>query len=323
MLRKTTYLILLAAIISCERIANVSPERIGISAGTEEMSVISRASAVPYSNKDTLKSAVWFSTSSTQFPHNPQSPTNLPCRTEMKFIGSAITYADFTPKDSSTPLILTYPTGENTPVYCVGFYPTTGWECSDNVNVRHAINGNEDLMFADVIDGTWNHHFQSQNYKHILTWIKVNVCAMTMETARQWGKVTNITIKTRNSLKIDLSKNREKVSYDGDYQQLTVYNNQDGIDLNLTSRDMGTVFCSPETEYLITITTTKYGEKSLTVKLTDLNYEELTDANEATGKLFIISLYFNPFSIVEGTCTLNYWNDQNEDLYMKPPQENN
>lgn len=37
----------------------------------------------------------------------------------------------------------------------------------------------------------------------------------------------------------------------------------------------------------------------------------------AWGKLFILSLYFTPFNIIEGTCTLNYWNDQNEDLYLQ------
>ena len=50
---------------------------------------------------------------------------------------------------------------------------------------------------------------------------------------------------------------------------------------------------------------------------TDLDYEPLTSLSEAAGKLFIISLYFSPFNVIEGTCTLNYWNDQNEDLYMK------
>ena len=327
MLRKFTYIILLALIASCERIGNAGTECIGVSAGIGELVSTTRAAAVPFrgtapSEDNVLESAVWFSTDKTKFLHNPVSPTYLPAHTEITFESSAITYADYTPAGSDTPYSLTYPV-DNTPVYCVGFHPADGWNCTDGVNVSHAVNGSHDIMFAEQIEGTWDEHFQTLNYRHLLTWVKVSVCAMTMETARQWGNVTNVTIKTKSNLNVDLSKASDKVTYGGEDQYLTVYNNADGMDLSLTSKEVGSVFCTPATEYEVTIKTKNSAQKTLTVKLSDLDYTEITSPDQAVGKLFILSLYFNPFNIIEGTCTLNYWNDQNEDLYMTPPSGSN
>lgn len=325
MSRKFTYIIILAAVVSCERLGDAEAERIGVSAGVSEL-VVTRAAADPFmgsapSEDNVLESAVWFSNSKTAFPHAPVSPTYLPCHTEIAFESSAITYADYTPAGSATPFSLTYPV-DNSPVYCVGFHPADGWQCADGVNVSHAINGQDDLMFASAIEGTWDKHFKSLDYKHLLTWVKVSVCAMTMETARQWGKVTDVTIKCKSRLDINLSKSSANVTYGGEPQYMTIFNDPAGKELNLTSQELGSVLCDPATEYEVTIKTQNSTPKTLTVKLTDLDYNELTSPDQAAGKLFILSLYFNPFNIIEGTCTLNYWNDQNEDLFLTPPAGN-
>ena len=326
MLRKFKYIILFAALAACERVENPGTGLIGVSAGTGEFVSATRANAVPFkgtvpSEDNPLESTVWFSTEMTRFMHNPVPPTYLPCHTGITFESSAITYADYIPEGSNTPCSLTYPI-YNTPVYCVGFHPADGWNCTDGINVTHPINGSEDLMFAEPIMGTWDQHFNTLNYKHQLTWIKVSVSAMTMETASQWGKVTNVTLKSRSSLNIDLSNNAEKVSYGGEYQVMTVYDDPAGLSLNLTSQEVGSVFCAPETEYEISIKTENSVWKVLTVKLSDLDYKYITSPDQAVGKLFILSLYFNPFNVIEGTCTLNYWNDQNEDLFLTPPAGN-
>lgn len=141
---------------------------------------------------------------------------------------------------------------------------------------------------------------------------------MTMEAARQWGGVTDITISSKDGMEIDLSKTVDKVSYIGNDIDIKTFENAEGLLPSLTSTEAGSVFCSPATEYTVKIKTTNYpGGKDITIKLTNLDYQPLTSSSEAAGKLFIISLYFSPFNVIEGTCTLNYWNGQNEDLYMK------
>ena len=328
MMRKFTYFVILAVIVSCGRLDSKEGDVIGISASIASTGISTSSTrstsdvseAKPYRGTtptagNSLKAAVWFSDSPTRFDHAPAQPTYLPCRTKMEFESSAIKYADYKPSEDSDPISLRYPT-DNDPVYCIGLYPDEGWNSTDGVNITHEINGSDDLMFADVIDGTWDEQMSNQQYGHLLTWIKVSVCAMTMETKEHWGKVKQITIKSKSNVNIDLSSNTERVTYGGADQQITVFNDPTGIELNLTSKEVGSVFCSPATEYEVCITTENYSQKIETIKLSDLNYTEITDKDQTIGKLFILSLYFNPFKIIEGTCTLNYWNDQNEDLFL-------
>jgi hypothetical protein len=237
----------------------------------------------------------------------------------MKFEGESVTYADYdeNPKDNDPAISLKYP-NNNDPVYCIGLHPASGWNSDDGVKISHAITGAEDLMFADQITGTWNSHFPKQQYSHLLTWIKINFCAMTMEAARQWGGVTEITISSKDKLEIDLAKTSDKVTFSENVINIKTFKNAEGVLPSLTSTEAGSVLCSPATQYTVKIKTTNYPDgKVIPIKLTNLDYQPLTSSSEAVGKLFIISLYFSPFNVIEGTCTLNYWNDQNEDLYMK------
>ena len=141
---------------------------------------------------------------------------------------------------------------------------------------------------------------------------------MTMEAARQWGGVTEITISSKDKLEINLAETGDKISYIGNDIEIKTFEKAEGVLPSLTSTEAGSVLCSPATEYTVKIKTTNYpGGKDIPISLTNLDYQPLTSSSEAVGKLFIISLYFSPFNVIEGTCTLNYWNDQNEDLYMK------
>ena len=329
-MRKTAYILALILLASCSGLEDTSVDSIGLKASIglmDSKAPGTKAEAVPYEGTaptpdNPLNAGVWFSLDRHKFIHAPSGGTNLPCHTEMTFTSDAATYADYTPAGSSTPVSLKYPT-DNASVYCVGFHPASGWDTTDGVTVTHAITGSEDLMFADIIEGTWNTHFTSQQYSHLLTWVKVSVCAMTMETAKQWGNVTDVRISSRSTVAVDLSKDSNRISYSG-IQEIPAYNGPaEGIELNLTNKDIGSVFCIPETKdgkavVSVSITTSNYGTKTVDVPLSDLNYVPLTSADQTIGKLFILSLYFNPFSLIEGTCTLNYWNDQNEDLYLTP-----
>lgn len=326
--RKLLYIILLIASWSCSKIDETADRLICLSAGIADLEVSTRAAVIgtPYrgsvpSESNQLNAAVWFSTTPYDYDHSPEYPAYLPCRTTMTFKGESVTYADYDddPTDNKPAVSLKYPTISNTPVYCIGMHPASGWSSDDGVKITHAITGSEDLMFADQISGTWNSHLPKQQYSHLLTWVKINFCAMTMEAARQWGGVTEITISSKDGLEIDLSKETNKVSYTGNDIEIKTFESAAGVLPSLTSTEAGSLFCSPSTQYTVTIKTTNYPEgKVVPITLTDLDYQPLTSPSEAVGKLFIISLYFNPFNVLEGTCTLNYWNGQNEDLYMKP-----
>ena len=317
---------MLAVLWSCSRIDDNSDRFIGLSAGVADMEVSTRSAVTgtPYSGSapsetDSLNAAVWFSTTPGLFPHAPKFPAYLPCRTTINFKSESLTYADYdeNPKDNDPAISLKYP-NNNDPVYCIGLHPASGWKSDNGVQISHAITGAEDLMFADQITGTWNSHFPKQQYSHLLTWIKINFCAMTMEAARQWGGVTEITISSKDKLKIDLAKTGDKVTFSENIINIKTFENAEGVLPSLTSTEAGSVLCSPATQYTVKIKTTNYPDgKVIPIFLTNLDYQPLTSSSEAVGKLFIISLYFSPFNVIEGTCTLNYWNDQNEDLYMK------
>ena len=323
---KIIYMTLLAVLWSCSRIDDTENRFIGLSADVADMEVSTRSAVTgtPYSGSapsetNPLNAAVWFSTTPGVFTHEPAYPAYLPCRTTMEFEGESVTYADYDedPTDNDPAISLKYPNNNN-PVYCIGLHPASGWNSDNGVKISHAITGAEDLMFADQITGTWNSHFPKQQYSHLLTWVKINFCAMTMEAARQWGGVTEITISSKDKLEIDLAETGEKVSYVGNDIKITTFEKADGLLPSLTSTEAGSVLCSPATQYTVKIKTTNYPDgKVIPVILTDLDYQPLASSSEAVGKLFIISLYFSPFNVIEGTCTLNYWNGQNEDLYMK------
>ena len=335
-MKRAAYILLLV-LASCSKPDGTDGELIAIRADIRQMennSKGTKAVADPYrgstpTEENPLKAAVWFSVDPASFIHSPADGTNLPCHTEMTFVSNAMTYADYIPAGSQTPVSLKYPTTDNTPVYCVGFHPSTGWDKPDGgtegVNVTHVIDGTEDLMFADVIQGTWDEHFnESQQYSHLLTWVKLTACAMTMETAEQWGKVTDVQVTSdKSTVDIDLSKNTGKISYGGSPVKIQGNVPAEGVELSLTSKEIGSVFCIPKVKdgkvvVTVDIKTSKYETKTLDVTLMDLNYNPLTSVDQAIGGLFILSLYFSPFNLIEGTCTLNYWNDQNEDLYLTP-----
>lgn len=319
MMKKGFYIILICilASVSCTKEDIASRGRISLRAGIYESTVISKAATSnnPFKNNtpsqnNPLEAAVWFSTSNNNFANNPVAPTYLPCRTSILFTSEAASYASTGEND------LKYPT-DDSKVYCLGLYPKSGWESEDNINISHDINGIDDLMFADVIEGSWNSHFQSQTYNHLLTWIKLSVCAMTTETAAHWGKIKSISVSSKSKLNINLNEAGEnRITYSGE-QNIIAYQDDTGMELSLTSQEAGSIFCSPSKTYTVSIVTDKDITKTIDINLSDLNYEPLESDSQAKGKLFVLSLYFTPFNVIEGACTLNYWNDQSEDLYLQ------
>lgn len=330
MMKRFTYILLFGAILlsGCSKLADDQDKRIsvGIGIGNIDAATKTAANAQEF-NQSMISSdkkfvpALWFTTSTEKvFQKDNETVADMfPCRTTVEFENTSPKYV----KHNETDLI--YPTiGENTPVYCVGLYPSTGWYSEDGINAHHDINGSEDLMFAPLIEGSWTNRFGIQTYNHLLTWIKINVCATTLETARQWGSITTVEVETADQVHINLSSGDisyspsvEPIDGESNANYIQSYNNPKGKELSLTSSQVGSIFCSPATNYNIKITMKDGVSRTVTVPLKDLYGINLSDAKQSIGKLYIINLYFKPFDIVEGKSSLYYWNNKNEELYLQ------
>lgn len=291
-----------------------------------------------------INATVWFSTDPGKFRKGPKDKsTNIPGHYEIDFHGEAAVFPNVT-NENERPR---YPIPDNNEtvqdVYCVGFYPSTGWEYVEGnpSKATHKITGFDDLMFAPPIKGNWNNHFDRQKFLHLLTWLKVCVCATTTEAGNYWGKLKKITLKdVPSGLQInDLSKmqseyivNNDKLILtdgdDGDVSPLYEYDDNgekkeydvdimdedsgmdSGIDLGINIQDVGSIFCYPQLSYTFEIVCEK-GTVTKEIPLRSLS----GIIGFPAGMQYVLTLYFHPFNVVEGVCTLNAWDAQNEDLY--------
>ena len=330
-------IILLAVTLacSCSKWMKGDEATIKVSAVIRDMSVSTKAQADPFkgtypTEDNILESKVLFSYDFSAFPENknPPPPHYIPTHTNIAFSSSNLFPA--TIEKSSDEYSLTYPTPSDTQydikptVYCAGLSPAEGWTFEeDGEYATHSINGTDDIMFADVKSGKWNNVIPPLEFAHIQTWLKISICATTAEAARTWGKIDSLKVKTKTAAKITFPTTEGGTS--------TIEYIDDGWikviqkkDINITSSEFCSVFTSPQTSCEIIVYTDKYPEgRTVTISLKDLNNNDITDASQTRGKLFVISLYFSPFKIINGVCTLDYWNDQDENLYLTTPQTSN
>ncbi len=267
-----------------------------------------------------FESAVWFSNTAGVYEHNPSATTCLPCRTAVTFRSTQLEYVYYTAENLPAKN-LQYPT-DDSKVYCVGFYPNDGdWTTSDNTNVSHPIDGRDDLMFAKEIDGTWNRHFDTLRYEHMLTWVKIAVCATSHDTANAWGRIEKINVtNSKSNINIDLQTG--SCSYGGEPKTIETMNADTPIPLHTTMHEVGSVLCSPETEYTLMIKTENNAEpKTITLDLRSMSADgdtltDIAEPGQARGKCFVLSLYFKPYNVIDAVCVLNAWNNENEDIYL-------
>ena len=331
---RTNYLIYIAMIAgmylsACSEhdggLPDKDAENISLSAVVDEVKIMSRTAndgaytgTVP-SNENKLEAAVWFSLTSGKYPNTPSTDTHLPIHTNINYVSGTATFPDdenYTPK---------YPTN-NDPVYCVGFYPKSDWSSIENFSkATHAINGKQDLMFAPQISGNWNNHFQSQHFRHLLTWLKVCVCTTSPEAGSYWGKLKNLKFKDLpQSLTIDLSKDSVTFS---EPQDLSIMNSTEEVELEIVAKEVASVFCQPQntqnTPYKLLIECTN-ATAEISIRLEALSEGDAGLLAYPAGLQYVLTLFFHPFNVVEGVCTLNAWNAQNEDLYPdSSPTSNN
>lgn len=102
-----------------------------------------------------------------------------------------------------------YPFGKK--VYFVGMHPQ-GWttESGDDEgkSAFYSFDGNDDVMFAPHIVGEYGNagEWPKFKFKHLLTWLRVEFVADNEAVSTAWGKVTNITIKSRSHVSVKLNQ---------------------------------------------------------------------------------------------------------------------
>lgn len=288
--------------------------------------------ATPVSDNN-ITATVWFSTVQGNFrnPETKDPETNIPGHYVINFKGEEAVFPEVNDENERPRYPIPDENGNVKDVYCVGFYPSTGWNYVEGTNnnpsnkATHTITGFEDLMFAPPIMGNWNVHFDRQKFLHLLTWLKVCVCTTTTEAGNYWGKLKKITlVDVPSGLQInDLSKmqsgyeDANKITLKSTDISSTgtsdpdIFNNTKGIDLGINIQDVGSIFCYPRSSYTLKIEC-ENGIVSKEIKLKTLSGGTI---GFPAGMQYVLTLYFHPFNVVEGVCTLNAWDAQNEDLY--------
>lgn len=306
---------------------NKAAEEISLSAVVDEVKIMSR-------NPDAdeyIHAAIWFSLEKNKYPEAPapgdatevQKATNIPIHTTISFKSGTAAYPG---DEESRPR---YPTTGS--AYCVGFIPNSGWTPTygkDTTTATHAITGTEDLMFAPQVEGSWNQHFPTQRFRHLLTWLKVCVCTTNSEAGSYWGKLKSIKLLGMpDELTIDLSKDDEEnfklqdaVTFSEDKKEVPILESQEGVDLGVVIQEVGSVYCKPQSSYKLAIECENGTATDVEVELKPLTNteEELEKLAYPAGLQYVLILYFHPFNVVNGVCTLQEWNAQNEDLYPDP-----
>lgn len=326
---------------SCTEQLDINPTDKAITLRAEVENVMpatrSGSYATPVSNNN-IEATVWFSTVQGKFPQDPKDEsTNIPGHYIINFEGEKAVFPNVTNENERPRYPIPDENGTVQEVYCVGFYPSTGWAHvegteSNPSKATHKITGFEDLMFAPPIQGNWNDHFDRQKFLHLLTWLKVCVCATTTEAGNYWGKLKRITLKNVPSgLQINnLSKmqsqyidNGKLILTAGDVSPISdrfspnIFINDDGIDLGTNIQDIGSIFCYPHPSDTLEIECENGTTKDIPIELKALSGSTI---NFPAGFQYVLTLYFHPFNVVEGVCTLNAWDAQNEDLYPNAQQ---
>lgn len=253
---------------------------------------------------------LWFSLDGSTFPESGTvNAVSTPLRRTVTY-----TSGEYFFPDAIAGAYLMYPS-DGTDLYCVGLYPQSGWSANgDNTKATHAVGTDDDLMFAPMTSGDKTTLMGRQTYQHLLTWIKVRAHATSAQAIDSWGNVTSITIDSKPTVEITLADG--SVAFTGADTPLTVFSGNQA--LTIASAEFGSVFCSPVVaanpgnEYTLHITCAHYS-KDISVSLKNTSYVEYVGST--AGKVFVINLNFDAFSLIDATCTLTSWDDSFVTIY--------
>ena len=120
-----------------------------------------------------------------------------------------------------------------------------------------------------------------------------------------WGKITSVTLNTAKNVELapegHLSFNES--------QAFDLLTNRASIELGILKNDVGSLFIAP-TDAPIKLTIKAEDGRTATVDMT-------ATGGFKAGSQYILILYFDSLSVVDALCTLESWENQNDNLYLE------
>ena len=236
-MRRIIHISLLICLISCQQngldaVQVGAPVYIAASVGGDSMT---KAPYMPENNQGhmvetpspehPLKTDVWGSTTSYIFTEEFYDQEKTRPWDGSDESGKVAIHTDATFQSGDPQLLRAAIYNKNTKptVYFVAFSPISQgaekWVASeDGKSASFVFSGNDDVMFAPQVQGTYATDYSKSpvlSYRHLLTWLRVEMQAESKEVSDSWGAIKSMTIRSNSNVKIDLQK--EAYNNDGTY----------------------------------------------------------------------------------------------------------
>lgn len=135
---------------------------------------------------------------------------------------------------------------QNNTVNFVAMHPQ-GWVGNDaGISASYTFDGKTDVMFAPQTSGKYGDtNWPKLTFKHLLTWLRIEIVAESEAISDAWGELQSLTIKSSNNVTIDLQS---------DYRPELVTFGSDGtsiIDMPFYKTGENNVFPDSNTPYTI------------------------------------------------------------------------
>ena len=251
-MRRIIHISLLICLISCQQngldaVQVGAPVYIAASVGGD---IMTKAPYMPENNQGhmvetpspehPLKTDVWGSTTSYIFTEEFYDQEKTRPWDGSDESGKVAIHTDATFQSGDPQLLRAAIYNKNTKptVYFVAFSPISQgaekWVASeDGKSASFVFSGNDDVMFAPQVQGTYATDYSKSpvlSYRHLLTWLRVEMQAESKEVSDSWGAIKSMTIRSNSNVKIDLQK--EAYNNDGTYNFENVVFSEE-TDLNL------------------------------------------------------------------------------------------
>lgn len=182
------------------------------------------------SAKYPLRSDVWGSTTPYEFKHIEIDDKPLDGSGES---GEVAIHTDATFQSGQPQLLRAaiYNKSTKPKVYFVAFSPksedTEKWTTNEKGKVAtYTFSGNDDVMFAPQVSGTYAQDYSKSpllHFRHLLTWLRIEFKAQSMEVAASWGAIKSMKIRSKNTVTLNLDLSGYTETGEGE-NKITEYN---------------------------------------------------------------------------------------------------
>lgn len=162
-----------------------------------------------------LQTDVWGSTRSFEFTEKFYDPEKTKPYDGSADKGEVAIHTDATFQSGEPQLLRAaiYNKSTKPTVYFVAFSPMSQgdekWSTTDGTSATYVFSGNDDVMFAPQVEGTYAQDYSKSpllHFRHLLTWLRLEFKAESKEVSDSWGKIQSMTIRSSNTVTINLNE---------------------------------------------------------------------------------------------------------------------